>query len=398
MHTTHTTDCTVNSRALYVALELSKETWKVALTDGLGRVPRIREVKAGNWQELDAEVQMAKTRFELPADAPIISCYEAGRDGFWIHRWLLTLGWRNHIVDPASIEVNRRKRRAKTDMLDANRIVMALIRFSLGDRHACRMVNTPLPEDEDARHLCRELDGLTAERTSHINRIKGLLFAQGVRIEQIGRNFLEWLSVVRTGDNRPLLPGLRERVGREFERLQLVVRQMRHLEQQRARLFRQALREQGEFPRWQQMAVLLRSLCGIGAHSAMTLATELFGWRDLKNRREVAALAGLTPSPWQSGSSVDEEQGISKAGRGPLRSLLVEIAWGWIQFQTFTPLSTWFITRFANGNSRQRRIGIVALARKLLVALWKFVRDGEIPAEAKFTKDQSYFAYTPSLG
>lgn len=397
MQTTRTSDSTLKTPVLYLALELSKDTWKVSMTDGLGRPPRLREVAAGNQYQLEAEVRMAKQRFQLPEDAPIISCYEAGRDGFWIHRWLLALGWDNRVIDPASIEVNRRKRRAKTDRLDAERMVMALIRFCQGDRHACRSVNVPGPEDEDARQLHRELECLTIERTCHINRIKGLLFAQGVRIEQLGKHFRECLSMAKTGDGRQLPTRLRERVLREFERLQVVVRQMRELEKQRAGLYRQAMREEGEFPQWQKIAVHLRALCGIGDHGSLTLATELFGWRGLKNRRQVAALAGLTPSPWQSGSSVDDEQGITKAGRGALRSLLVEIAWGWLRFQPLSPLSIWFGKRFASGNSRQRRIGIVALARKLLVALWRYVNEGLVPDGARFTKDLNRFAYTPPL-
>jgi transposase len=397
MQTARVKDFNRNAKCLYVALELSRDTWKLSMTDGLGRPPRVCEVAAGNSHQLQSEIRNAKRRFGLPEDASVISCYEAGRDGFWIHRWLLSLGWTNVVIDPASIEVNRRKRRAKTDRLDAQRMVMALIRYWLGDRHACRAVNVPSPEDEDARQLHRELECLTGEKTSHINRIKSLLFAHGVRLEVIGKQLLTWLSSVKTGDGRQLPAQLEQRVRREFERLQVVVRQMRDLEKQRARLYRQAMREQGEFPAWQKIAVHLRQLCGIGDHSAMTLATELFGWRELKNRREVAALAGLTPSPWQSGSSIDEEQGITKAGRGPLRCLLVEIAWGWLLFQPTSELTIWFMKRFASGNRRQRRVGIVALARKVLVALWKYANDGLIPEGARFTKELNSFRYTPAL-
>jgi transposase len=383
---------------LYVAFELSRDSWKLSMTDGLGRPPRIREVSAGNEERLQIEVELSKARFGLPDDAPVVSCYEAGRDGFWIHRWLSAMGWTNYVIDPASIEVNRRKRRAKTDRLDAERMVMTLIRYCLGDQHACRPVNVPSWDDEDARQLNRELDGLTEERTSHINRMKGLLFSQGIRIEEIGKDFPQWLSQVETGDGHPLPQRLQERVIREFERLQIVVRQMRELEKQRANLYRQAMRQEGEeAPKWQSIAVHLRQLSGIGDHSAMTLATELFGWRELKNRRQVAALAGLTPSPWQSGSTVDAEQGISKAGRGELRSLLIEIAWGWVQFQPTSSLTMWFVRRFAGGNSRQRRVGIVALARKLLVALWKYVKTGLVPENARFTKSPYRFAYTRPL-
>jgi transposase len=275
--------------------------------------------------------------------------------------------------------------------------VMALIRFHLGDRHACRAVTVPNHQDEDARQLQRELDDLTAERTSHISRIKGLLCLHGLRLKQIDKNFPQWLSAVKTGDGQPFPTQLRQRLLREFERLQLVVRQMRELEQQRAKLYRQALREEGPLPRWQELANFLRHLNGIGDTAALTLATELFAWRDLQNRRQVAALAGLTPSAFQSGSSVDQEQGISKAGRGALRKLLVEIAWGWTFFQLDSELTHWFMRRFGHGNSRQRRIGIVALARKLLVALWKYVKGGEVPQGATFSKHLNHFRYTKAL-
>ena len=396
MQTAHKNDCNSKSNVLYVALELSLDTWKLAMTDGLGRAPRIRQIRAGNDKELFREISRAKTMFQLPADAKVISCYEAGREGFWVHRWLTACGWENHILDPASIEVSQRGKRVKTDRVDAERMVMALIRRLSGDHHACREVHVPSCEDEDARQLHRELETLTTEKTEHINRIKGLLFAQGIRLDQMRKTFPEMLLHVRTGDGRPLLGGLRERLVREFKRLQLLVEQIRELEKKRAGLYRQAMREEGKYPRWQELAVHLRWLSGIGDHTAMLLTTELFGWRELKNRREVAALSGLTPSPWRSGQ-VKHEQGIAKTGRSSLRRLLIEVAWGWIHFQPESALTAWFAKRFGQGNSRERRIGIVALARKLLVALWKYVKDGLVPEGAKFTKNLNAFRYTRSL-
>lgn len=399
MQTTRTNDSNSTTPVLYVSLELSKATWKLGLTDCMGRPPRLREVAAGSAVQLQHEIHAAKAKFGLPGDAPVVTCYEAGRDGFWIHRWLTSLGIENYVIDPTSIEVDRRKRRVKTDVVDAERMVKALVRYHLGDR-ALRPVRVPGPEDEDARQLHRDLEILTGERTAHINRLKSLLFAQGILAEKINEAFLSWLQGQKTGDGRVLPVQLKERVLREFERLQLVVRQMRQLEQQRAALYRKAMRAQETdvLPTWLRMADQLRDLCGIGDHASMTLGTELFGWRDFQNRRQVAAVSGLTPSPWQSGSSVNDEQGISKAGRSPLRCLLIEIAWGWIRFQPDSPLTKWFMDRFARGNSRQRRIGIVAVARKLLVALWKFVHQGLIPDGAKFTKKLNQFRYTTSLG
>jgi transposase len=411
MQTARVTDSSIIVGVLYLALELSKKTWKLAFADGLNRPPRLVEIAAGSAVQLEFQIRVAKAKFGLPADAPVITCYEAGRDGFWIHRWLTSMGITNLVIDPASIEVNRRWRRVKTDAVDASRMVMALIRLQMGDRDACRAVNVPGPQDEAARELHRELDTLTPERTAHINRIKGLLFAQGIQLEEIHEGLPTWLEHVKTGDGRQLPLELKQRVLREFERLRLVVSQLRELEGERAALYRKAMRAQEkqekqekqeepqeDLPAWLVIAEHLRTLCGIGEHAAMVLATELFGWRQLQNRRQVAALAGLTPSPWQSGGTVDEEQGISKAGRSQLRSLLIEIAWGWIRFQPDSPLTGWFMVRFAKGNSRQRRIGIVAVARKLLVALWKYVSQGLIPDKAKLTKKLNQFRYTKSLG
>lgn len=396
MQTTRETDFNHNSRVLYVAFELSKETWKLAFADGLNRSPRIRDVPAGNMEQLEAEVRTAQVRFGLPDDCPIVSGYEVGRDGFWVHRWLVAKGWNNSVIDPASIKVNRRKRRAKTDRLDAAAIVKALIQYQWGDRDACRVVNVPTPEDEDERQLHRELESLTPERTQHINRIKGLLMAQGFHCEVIKADFATWLSTVQKESGKKVGPRLADRLVREFERLQVVVRQIRTLEKEMAEMLRRASREQ-EIPKWLRIADQLHDLSGIGSIGSITLSTELFSWRQFRNRRQLAAVAGLTPSPWESGSSVNEEQGISKAGRSPLRSLMVELAWGWIQFQPECALTKWFSERFAEGNSVHRRTGIVALARKLLVALWRYVNEGLVPEGARFKKNPQHFNYTPSL-
>lgn len=397
MQTTREGNFNQNSRVLYVAFELSNETWKLALSDGLNRAPRIRDIPAGNQEQLEAEVRTAQARFGLPADCPIVSGYEVGRDGFWIHRWLVANGWKNSVIDPASIKVNRRKRRAKTDRLDAAAIVKALIQYEWGDRDACRVVNVPTPESEDERQLHRELESLTPERTQHINRIKGLLIAQGFRCETIQADFETWLSTVQKENGKKVGPRLAARLVREFERLQVVVRQIRTLEKEIAELLRRAAREQDGIPKWLRIADQLHDLSGIGMIGSITLSTELFSWREFSNRRQLAAVAGLTPSPWESGSSVNEEQGISKAGRSPLRSLMVELAWGWIQFQPESALTKWFMERFAAGNSVHRRTGIVALARKLLVALWRYVNEGLVPEGALFKKNPLRFNYTPPL-
>jgi transposase len=383
---------------LYVALELSNRKWKVAMSDSLARPPRIREVNSFSMNDLQEEVTLAKQQFGLPADAAVCCCQEAGRDGFAVHRIVITLGWDSYVIDPASVAVPRKKRSPKTDRIDAVKLVQALIRTLAGDEFACRLVHCPTPEEEDARQLNRELETLTGERTAHVNRIKGLLKAQGIGLEEIKANFPETLASLRTSDGRPLPSGLVERLAREFARLQLVSRQMRTLEEQRADLYRQAMKDAESVSPAVRMAAKLRALLGIGDAGAWTLTMELFAWRKFKNRRQVGAVCGLISTPFASGS-VFHSQGITKGGRDELRSLLVELAWCWLIYQPQSELSLWYQRRFAGGTKRQRRIGIVALARKLAVALWKYLEWDQLPAGARLTKDVTLkkFRYTQDL-
>jgi transposase len=384
-----------------MAIELSAATWKLGFADCLGRRPRIRSVDAGELGDLQLEISKARKSLKLEEDCPVVSCYEAGRDGFWVHRCLVAMGVDSLIVEPASIEVNRKKRRAKTDRIDAGKIVAALMRYRLGDKTACRMIRIPDTEAEDARHLNREMRTLKTEKTAHTNRIKSLLAAQGITPVTIDRTFVEQLDHLKTADGHLLLDGLKTRLRREFDRLALAVEQIRELQMQQAEMFRTAAKEiklaesQRTSPRHAIIAEHLFALGGIGPVTSWTLATEIFSWRDIQNRRQLAALAGLTPTPHDSGSE-EKEQGISKSGRGELRALLIEIAWGWLQHQPDSELSQWYRRRFADGTKRNRKIGIVALARKLLVALGKYVRHGEIPAGAKLS-DKRKINYLPSL-
>jgi transposase len=323
---------------------------------------------------LQEEIKRAKQRFGLAETVRVVSCYEAGRDGFWLHRYLVSEGIENIVVDSASLEVNRRKRRVKTDRVDLGKLLTMLIRYHSGEEKVWHVVRVPSVAQEDGRQLHRELSSLKRERTRHINRIKGLLVSQGVRLE-IKKDFPQQVSQAKLWDDSPLPPGLQARVLREFTRIELINEQIKALEAERREIIRTATDPQTEMIRR-----LLR-LRGIGPTSAWLFVKEFFGWRQFRNRREVGALAGLTPTPHQSGDGY-REQGIDKAGNRHIRAIAIEIAWAWLRFQPESALSRWYQERFGHGNSRMRRIGIVALARKLLIALWRYLETGEVPEGA----------------
>jgi transposase len=360
---------------LYIAFELSNKKWRLGFTIGLGQKPRECNIDAGNLLALQEEIRLAKKRFHLPESTRVLSCYEAGRDGFWIHRYLVAQGVENLVVDAASIEVPRRARRAKTDRMDVGKLLTMLIRYDCGEKKVWSAVNVPSLEAEDKRHMHRELASLKTDRTRHINRIKGLLVGQGVRLP-VGRNFLERLAGSRLWDGSPLPRGLCARVEQEYAGLLFVQQQIKALEAERKQLIRQS-----DDPSVERVRRLMR-LKGIGENSAWLFVMEFFGWRDFHNRREVGSLAGLTSTPYQSGDE-SREQGISKAGNRPIRAMAIEIAWGWLRHQPQGDLSCWFRERFDHGSKRMRKIGIVALARKLLIALWRYLEYGEIPAGAE---------------
>jgi transposase len=359
---------------LYLGFDLGASSWNLAFTIGVAQQPRLRSIPARDLCALRLEIARAKQRFNLPEDTPVVSCYEAGRDGFWLHRYLVSEGIQNIVVDASSIEVNRRRRRAKTDRLDAASLVLMLIRWHHGERKHWSIVQVPSAEAEERRQLHRELISLKSERTEHINRIKGLLacIGQSVAVDLRLRDRLEHL---RQWDGNPVPPDLKQRILREFERWQLVDTQIRSLEAEQVRRIRDDKTPGVEGVR------RLFGLKGIGAQGAWLLTHEFFGWREFRNRRQVAGLAGLTPTPYGSGET-EHEQGISKAGNKRLRWLMVELAWMWRRYQPQSRLSQWYERRFAKGSARMRKIGIVALARKLLVALWKYVAQGEVPEGA----------------
>lgn len=356
---------------VHLAFELSHTTWKLAFSDG--EKVRTVTIAARNLDLLQEEIQKAKVRFGLGDEVRILSCYEAGRDGFWLHRYLLSAGIRNLVVDSSSIEVNRRKRRAKTDRIDAGKLLRMLMRYHAGERKLWSVVRVPSVEDEDARSLNRELEVLKKERTMHRSRIRGLVIREGLEVSNpSGKRFLEELDSLRTWDDRELPPDFKACIVREHKRLRMVEKQISALRKERERRVQSA-----DTPSLRKVSQL-RTLYGIGPTSSWDFVMELFAWRNFRNRREVGAFPGLTPTPYDSGGS-QREQGISKEGRGRIRALSIQIAWGWLRFQPKSKLTQWYMERFARGGSRMRRIGIVALARRLLIDLWRYTEYGVIP-------------------
>jgi transposase len=381
--TTCTSNDTPEKGKLYMAMELSQKEWKLGFSVGPGQAPRLRSVPGRDLGSLMREFQLARERFGLGKDVEVESCYEAGRDGFWLHRFLEEKGVRNLVVDSASIEVSRRFRRVKTDRMDTGRLLGMLtpalaagasVRYQFGERKVWSVVHVPSVKAEDERQLHREMMALKKERTRHINRIKGLLVSQGVVLE-VDAGFMEAMETVRLWNGSPLCGRLRMRLEREHERMGLLGRQIGQLEKERDEVICTSQEESIE-----QVRRLLQ-LKGIGVNSAWLYVMEFFAWRGFRNRREVGALAGLTPTPNQSGESA-KERGISKAGNRPVRGMAIEIAWAWLRHQPDSALSCWYNQRFAKGSSRVRRIGIVALARKLLIELWKYLETGVVPEGA----------------
>ena len=367
-------DTSVVVMLLYMALELSASKWKVALADGQ-RAASQHTLEAGDVGGLLKLIEKAKKRCGLQGALKVMSCYEAGRDGFWLHRWLLEQGIHNVLVDSSSIEVNRRARRAKSDGLDAVKLYEMLVRYVGGDKRMWRVVRVPSVQQEDERRVHRELERLKRERTAHVNRMRSLAVLHNVRLQRVGgRGWSERLEQLKGQ-----LPGaLWAEIERESVREKLVCEQIVALEQERKEQL-QAMLEQGG------PLVALLKLRAIGLQTAWVLVRELFGWRHFNNRRELAACVGLNPSPYDSGAS-QREQGISKAGNRRVRALVVEIGWYWLRYQPHSALSEWFNRRFGAGGKRMRRIGIVALARRLLIALWRYVEHGVVPAGAQLKK------------
>lgn len=367
-------ECTVvDGGVLYLALELGSTKWKLAFAVGLGHRPRIRQVPAGALDSILAEIAMAKTHLGLPAGAPVRSCYEAGRDGFWLHRALCAHGVANTVVDPSSITVPRRKRRAKSDRIDATALVIQLIHAAAGDRRSWRAVHVPLVQAEADRQLSREWDATNQDRTRLRNRIQGLLATQGVRL-QFTPHFVQQLQTVQLWDGSLLAPEFIARIERDWTQLQALEQRRRAIQQARR------IRVMSGTDRMAEQTRKLAGLRGIAMNGAVTLTTEFFAWRAFTNGRQIAACAGLAPTPYRSDQQV-WEQGIGQSGNARVRALSVELAWRWLRWQPSSALSRWFHARFGH-HQRSRRVGIIALARKLLIAWWRYVEYDILPEGA----------------
>ena len=362
---------------LYASLELSQSTWLVtSLSPGSTTMSK-HSISAGDGAGLLGLLARMRSKAELVAGPPveIVVIQEAGLDGFWVHRLLEANRIESHVVDAASIAVSRRRRRAKTDAIDGETLLRTLLAWKRGEPRVCAMVAPPSPEQEDQRRTSRERAILLRERVRHVNRVKGLLAGQGITdFEPLHKERRIRLDALRTGDGRPLAPRLKAELLREIELIELLLRQIAEVEAERD------IAAKCETAQNPSPIVLLTRLKGIGSQIAAVLYLEGL-YRYFGNRREVAAYAGLAPTPWRSGT-IDREQGISKAGNPRLRHIMVELAWLWVRHQPDSALVRGFRDRVGVEKGRVRRIAIVALARKLLIALWRYVNLGEVPEGA----------------
>jgi transposase len=360
----------VNDPTLYVAFELGKKDWQLAMTSGFGVAPWLRSVASGDWRGVERALAQGRRRLGLLAAAPVVSCYEAGRDGFWIHRALDARGIRNRVVDSASIEVNRRARRAKTDRLDALKLVTMLVRVCYGEKKVWSEVHVPSMAAEAARQISRERTALTQEQTRLTNQMRGWLATWGAALPR--RRTPAWWTTVCDWAEAPLPVEVHARLARAEARLAMLEAQIAELDRQ------------------QQVAVTtaapgsalrqLVQLKGIATTSASVLLDEGLVWRAFRNRRQIGGLLGFAPTPYDSGESA-REQGISRAGNNRLQSISIQLAWNWVRWQPLSALTQWYREQFGQGK-RARRIGIVAVARKLVIALWRYVTTDVVPAGA----------------
>jgi transposase len=370
---------------IYLALELSRSSWLVAShTPAADKISR-HKLAAGDIDGLLALIERLRTRVEHQTGQPVqvISCYEAGYDGFWLDRKLKAEGVINHVMDPASIQVNRRARRVKTDAVDAEALLRALMAFCRGEKKVCSMVRVPTRDEEDAKRLSREREQLIKERVRHVNRIKGLCATQGIYDYQpLKADRVERLDELRTGDGEPLPDRLKNEIRRQLERLKLLLELIGTVEAERDAVVK-ADKPASEADRKIRALAKLR---GIGPEIATVLYNEVF-YRQFANRRDVAGYVGLTPSLFASGD-LRHDQGISKAGNPRARATMVELAWLWVRHQSGSDLTGWFLTRVSGIKGRIKRIAIVALARKVLVALWRYLETGVVPTGAVLKADK----------
>ncbi len=366
----------VGEQTLYAALELSKNSWLLAIQAPGRDNPSLHPIRGGDTAGLMVKLDAARDRLaKVSGQVPkVIVCYEAGYDGFWLARFLEQRGIECRVMEPASLQVNRKARRVKTDRVDVEQQLHTLIAWCRGERHVCSMVVIPSVEAEDLRRSHRERDRLIRERTAHINRIKGLLFGQGIRGINVKRHYKTMTPAdLVTGDGRPLPERLGREIVREIARLALVQEQLVEVERERDLAPTPCVATE------RKRHLLLR-LNGIGEVSAPVLAREVY-YREFANRRQVGSYLGMTPSAYDSGES-RRSQGISKAGNSLVRGVMIQVAWLWIKHQPETELTKWFHRRTKDQSKRVRRIMIVGLARKLAIALWRYLETGLIPEGA----------------
>jgi transposase len=363
-------EMSVSEPTLYVAFELGKKTWNLAMTSGFGVAPWVRSVASRDWRGVERALAQGRVRFSLSAAVPVVSCYEAGRDGFWIHRALEERGIRNRVVDSASIEVNRRARRAKTDRLDALKLVTMLVRVCYGEKKVWSEVHVPSVTAEAARQVSRERTALTQEQTRLTNQMRGWLATWGAALPR--RRTPAWWTTVRDWAEATLPVEVQARLARAEARLTVLEAQVAELDGQQHAAVTTAAPTSA-------LRQLVR-LKGIATTGASVLLDEGLVWRAFRNRRQIGGLLGFAPTPYDSGESV-REQGISRAGNNRLQSISIQLAWNWVHWQPLSALTQWYREHFGTGK-RTRRIGIVAVARKLVIALWRYVTTGEVPAGA----------------
>jgi transposase len=362
-------EVSVNESVLFVAFELGKNAWKLAMTTGLAVTPWVQTVTGGDLVAVDEVIHRGRARFGLAATVRVISCYEAGRDGFWIHRALVARGIENRVVDSSSIEVNRRARREKSDRIDAVKLVRLLVRVCAGDREAWAEVRVPSAAAEAARHRSRERTALTAEQTRLRNQIGSWLATAGARVSTRVQAQAGWWTSARDWAGEPLPAALQARIARATARLAVVAEQIATIETEQAEGLGAAAPDSAP--------MRLRQLKGLGVTSVSVLLDEGLVWREFKNRRQLGGLLGFAPVKYESGELV-RDQGISRAGNDRLQSTMVQLAWGWVHWQPHSALTQWYLARFGSGK-RTRKVGIVALARKLFIALWRYATAGIVP-------------------
>ncbi len=367
---------TCNEQTIHAALELSKNSWLLAIqVPGRDR-PSLHPIKGGDAEGLVAKLDAARDRVaKVTGQTPKVTlCYEAGYDGFWLARFLEQRGIECLVMEPASLRVTRRARRVKTDRIDVESILHTLIAWCRGERHVCSMVVIPSVAEEDLRRSHRERDRLVRERTAHINRIKGLLFGQGIRGINVKARYKTLVPAkLVTGDGRPLPERLGREITREIERLAQLQAQIVEIEHERDTAPTPCVATE------RKRHQLLR-LKGLGPALSSTLTREVY-YRRFANRRQVASYIGIAPSAYDSGDG-HRSQGISKAGNRLARVAMVEAAWLWLRHQPDSALSLWFHERTQGQKGRIRRVMIVALARKLAIALWRYLETGLIPEGA----------------